>query len=693
MLCTDDSEKDAELVRAIKSQNINVEVRGPNQLYSDPRRYVHQYDAIIFSNVASHDVTQEQMQLMENLVKGAGIGFVMIGGDRSFGAGGYLGTPIEALLPVTMDAKQKKKLPNGALAIVMHSCEINNGSYWARQTVQQAIRVLSPKDYAGVIYYDYQGGDKWLFPLLPCSNKQLMLNRLTNFAPGDMPSFANITKQAYKGLTGVKASIRHMIIFSDGDPQPPPAQLLQKYRKAKITISTICMGWHSTPGTMRQIAKDGGGNFYTLTGPENLPEIFIREATTIRKALIQERDVELQVSQPGPFLAGIDLDTLPNLAGYVITTEKELANHHLKADPFEDDPTLDPILSSWSYGLGKSVAFTTDSGRSWASSWASWEGYQKFWGQLIRWVSRSRTDDNFRISRRREGDKGVVFIDAIDQAGEFINGIDFESTIITPDDQVVEAEVVQLRPGGYRLEYPLSTKGVYLVSLKYESNGKGRLYSTGMTIPYSPEYRKLETNDVLLRQIASMANGEVIDVAIDEGRYGYLFRAGFTGSRAPQDLWRSLLFLAAILFLIDVFVRRVIVDYGAVLMAGVHRVTAFVTRRGVVRDEADERLGQLLKRKADVQRTRMSRPRFYSDQASSDPSRAGSSGDAGTTPAAFDAAFDAGATAKPTRPRPAKKTTSPASNAPAAQEDGYTSRLLAAKRRALGTSKDDKEKS
>jgi hypothetical protein len=116
----------------------------------------------------------------------------MIGGEDSFGAGGYQGTPAERLLPVDMEIKQRKVLPNGALAMVVHSCELSNGNFWANQVIQQAIRILSPRDYAGVLYFDYSGQDKWLFPLTLVSQRQMMVSRLNNFNPGDMPSFEGI---------------------------------------------------------------------------------------------------------------------------------------------------------------------------------------------------------------------------------------------------------------------------------------------------------------------------------------------------------------------------------------------------------------------------------------------------------------------------------------------------------------------
>src|SRR2546429_6168375 len=49
------------------------------------------------------------------------IWLIMIGGDESFGLGGYYRTPIEEALPVTMEVKQKLEVPS--LGVVLSRSE------------------------------------------------------------------------------------------------------------------------------------------------------------------------------------------------------------------------------------------------------------------------------------------------------------------------------------------------------------------------------------------------------------------------------------------------------------------------------------------------------------------------------------------------------------------------------------------
>ena len=70
------------------------------------------YDGIIFSDVAAYDITDEQMKMIQVLVRDYGRGFMMLGGDKSFGPGGYFDTPIEETLPVNMDFRRKRITPS-----------------------------------------------------------------------------------------------------------------------------------------------------------------------------------------------------------------------------------------------------------------------------------------------------------------------------------------------------------------------------------------------------------------------------------------------------------------------------------------------------------------------------------------------------------------------------------------------------
>ena len=80
----------------------------------------------------------------------------MVGGAESFGAGGWIGSPVSEILPVDMDPPQKKQLPKGALVLIMHACEMPQGNYWGQQVAIAAVNTLSRLDLVGILAYGWR---------------------------------------------------------------------------------------------------------------------------------------------------------------------------------------------------------------------------------------------------------------------------------------------------------------------------------------------------------------------------------------------------------------------------------------------------------------------------------------------------------------------------------------------------------
>jgi hypothetical protein len=57
------------------------------------------YDAIILDNVPAWDLSSTQMLSLQSYVRDLGCGLVMIGGENSYGPGGYRATPVEKRCP------------------------------------------------------------------------------------------------------------------------------------------------------------------------------------------------------------------------------------------------------------------------------------------------------------------------------------------------------------------------------------------------------------------------------------------------------------------------------------------------------------------------------------------------------------------------------------------------------------------
>jgi len=257
--------RDSEtLVKALKEAKRLVDVK---TAYEFPREAMSlmPYDCVVFVNAPADSFDAVQLQAVRDAVYNQGIGFLMVGGKNSFGPGGFHRTPVEEALPVDMDIEQKKVLPKGALAIVLHTCEFPEGNVWAKRIAKEAIRVLGAQDEAGVLIYSPQG-DQWVFPLTPASEYEHMVTLINQCEPSDMPSFDSIMQMGFTGLKASDAAAKHMIIISDGDPSPPTPNLVQQFRDEKISVSTVVINPHGGEDieAIKLLATTTGGRHYLV---------------------------------------------------------------------------------------------------------------------------------------------------------------------------------------------------------------------------------------------------------------------------------------------------------------------------------------------------------------------------------------------------------------------------------------------
>jgi uncharacterized membrane protein/Mg-chelatase subunit ChlD len=515
------------------------------------------FDSVVLSNVSSTDLTSGQIGCLEVMVRDLGIGLVMVGGPDSFGAGGYFDTPVERALPVNMDLKERKVMPRGALVLILHTCEMPEGNAWTREIGLASLNVLSSQDMMGALAYHWEKGEDWLFPLQPVGDKHLMRRALNTTSIGDMPDVHPTLEQAYLALRDANASAKRVVIISDGDPAAPARRLLNDLAAAKISVSTVCIAPHgnSDQGMMRNIAEVTGGEYYFVSNAANLPQIFTKEAAVVKRGLLIEKEIHPQLHHDSEVLRGVIDEGVPMLRGYVATTPKENASLPLVSEEG------DPILAHWRYGLGKSVAFTSDVTNRWAAEWLKWDGFKRFWSQAIRWSVREATPSNFQVETRAREGRGYVRIDAVDEDGKFVNFLRPQGVVTGPGPRFERQELSlnQTAPGIYEGDFPLDAQGVYMVNLAYtREDGSQGMLPAGLALGYSREYEYSSTNYPLLEQMAAMGGGKVLGV--DDSPFEHTLVA----TPAVTPIWQFLVALAVCLFPFEIFIRRVVVDFLAV---------------------------------------------------------------------------------------------------------------------------------
>ncbi len=598
LFISSDLTADANVIAALRSIRIEVKEGGIERLPSDLAE-IQSYDAIFLSNIAAGDLGRDIMLLLESAVRDFGVGLVCIGGDQSFAAGGYRSTPLENALPVSMELSSKKVLPNGALVLVVHATEFPGGNQWARDIAFAALDALNPRDEMGIVLWD--GSNRWLFELTPVGDKKEKGRLITGMTPGDMPNFQPVMEKAYESLKKSTANLKHMVVFSDGDPGAPSQQLVDSIINDKITISSVMIGGHVAPQTMVWMADQGKGRFYDVNSPNILPQIFIKEAAVILKSAIFEQPFIPQVAGSSELIRGIAAQDFPQLLGYVATTPKSRSEIPLVSDKG------DPILAHWQYGLGRAVAFTSDARAKWAKNWMQWEQFRQFWSQITRWALRRVEIADLTSEINIEKGEGTISVEAVDPQGNYRNFLNLQATVVNPKGEPKTVRLEQTSPGRYEAKFSTREVGTYMVNLVENQNGVVRSAQVlGISVNYSPEFDSSGSNLGLLRRLSEIGGGKLLNSAnLDSNPFQHDRIKTFQ----PVDFWDWLLKIAILLFPLDVAVRRLQIDRAEWEKATkTFRRWLLFWRRTPAPVEQDESLSALLARRTQVRASMPSAP-------------------------------------------------------------------------------------
>lgn len=589
LLISADPAQDANLVTALRSANLEVRAGDVGQLPSTLAE-LQSYDVLFLSNISAGDLGPDMMRLVESGVRDFGIGLVCIGGDNAFAAGGYRNTPLEAALPLDMELSSKKVLPSGALVLVMHGMEFGNGNQVSREIAVAALDSLGPQDEMGVLLWD--GTERWLFPLQKVGDKRALARQIAGMNQGDLPSFQGLMQMGHDALKDSTANLKHMIVFSDGDPGAPSDLLMKELTGIRVTVSTVMIGGHVQPTTMERIAGLGNGRFYDVKSPAQLPQIFIKEAAVILKSAIFEEPFRPQVAAASEVIRGIGPGEFPTLRGYVSTTVKPRAEAPLLSEKG------DPILAHWQYGLGRSVAFTSDAKSRWAQDWLGWSKYQQFWVQVARWAIRRVDAADFNTQVSIDNGQAQISVEALDQEGNFRNFLKLRTTVVSPRGVRQDVILEQSGPGRYEAKFETREVGAYLLNLQEldEQGGIRGSQVLGASVNYSPEFNASEPNLPFLRRLVELGRGKMLDPQADNP-----FLLNRIRTFQARDLWDLLLQILVCLFVLDVGLRRVDIDreeWGRWLDRLKSRLGFGSARKAA---ESEESMSALLARKKQVQ--------------------------------------------------------------------------------------------
>jgi Ca-activated chloride channel family protein len=551
---TDNDGSYKPLAEALQVQGLDIDRKPLKDIPGSIHGFVD-YNAVILDNVSGRSISFATMEQIEKYVKDTGGGLIMIGGDKSFGAGYYKETPVEKALPVYMDVPTDISLSELYLVFVIDKSSSMTSSYKDKSKLEMAkiaafssIEMLNPVDRVGIVAFDTQF--EWIVPLTAAGERREIAAKLSQVAVGGGTDLYPALKEVRQVLTRLPSGRKHVIVLSDGETEEADFQsLVQSMSAADISISTVSIGKGANVGLMKSIAAWGNGRAYYTDDPGNIPQIFAGETKIVSKKTITEKAMLPHIKKSGEMLQGFDHAALPFIYGQVVTYAKPGADLLIETDQ-------GPLLAAWRYGLGRSVAFTSDLGNRWSKDWVKWENYGRFTSQMVKWAQRKETAKRFSASMERRGDKGKFTVDITTDQNRFVNHLDLKANVLLPSGKEHTFAMQQTAPGRYAGRFPASEIGAYFFSV-YGSAGS---YSDpprvfGFGIPYTEEFKATTVNEKLLKALAAATNGRLLSI---DNVPADLFKDVSDSKESKTPLWPYFILAFLLLLIADVAARKLL---------------------------------------------------------------------------------------------------------------------------------------
>lgn len=539
------------LQRALQATSAQVEIIEPNRIPAEQTQ-LKNYAAIILVDVMAQDVPRPVLDALPIYVSEQGGGLAMIGGRESFGAGGWRRSPLADVLPVDLDRKDKQERPDIGLVLVidrsgsMSESGGGGGSMTkldlAKEAVYQATLGLESNDQIGVVVFDTMAD--WVLPVQPLPDLVDIELALSQFDPNGGTDIRSGIAPAAQALAGMDARVKHVILLTDGQASSNYADLIKHMRDNGTTITVVSIGDGANP-ELRQIANLGGGRYYQVYALSDVPRIFLSETVLVIGRDIVEEKFSPLVALPAPIVRG--LDDMPPLYGYN-ATEPRLAARTILVTPDNK-----PLLAQWQYGLGRSVAWTSDLKSQWARQWVQWEHFPQFANNLLDMLLPPKQAETLALDSRTDGNQAILELTLPDNE-QTRQGIQIQGRLLNPADRGTSLDFEQVGASRYRAVVPVDRPGAYLAQVAVVDDDGKPLGTTsgGLVVAYSPEYSTRGTQPYLLSDLATMTNGRESPDPLG------VFDATDETVGVIQEVARPLLWLALMLWPFDIAIRRLL---------------------------------------------------------------------------------------------------------------------------------------
>lgn len=369
--------------------------------------------AVWIHNVHASEIPREIQKALHFYVREQGGGLVMVGGNASFGAGGYHESPVDDLLPVSMELKEEDRKLSIALGVVLdRSGSMSAGAGGGRSKMDlanagaaRAMELLGDSDTVTVLAVDTVA-----HTVVPLSRVGENRGRLAGMvrriqsSGGGIYVFAGLNA-VWKELKDAPQPQRHVILFADAaDAEQPEGvgELIREMRENQTTVSVIGLGSETDPDApfLEQIAVDGGGRLFFNADASTLPAVFAQETVRVARSAFLEERTGTEALPGWREVAAASLSWLEEVDGYNLNYLKPDASCSLRST----DEYAAPLVAHWQQGMGRTAAISMPLGGPFSQAQRDWPGLGDLVRTLNRWLLRDEWPVGLHLRTERIGD-------------------------------------------------------------------------------------------------------------------------------------------------------------------------------------------------------------------------------------------------------------------------------------------------
>src|SRR5262245_41412920 len=525
-----------------------------------------QYSGALIENVPADKVTNRGMDSIASWVSEAGAGLMMTGGKHAYGPGGYFKSPLEPVLPVSMELRQEHRKLALAIVVAMDRSGSMGAAVGGGRTkmdlanlaAAQTLDMLTPMDEFGVVAVD--SVSHVIVDLQKVDDAGSVRNKILRVDSGGGGIFIyEALTTAAEMLLKAQSGSRHIILFADAADSEEPGkyrELLQQCEQSGVTVSVVGLGKPTDVDAelLRDIAKRGAGQIFFTENAEDLPRLFAQDTIIVARSMFLDQPAPIQFTGGLITLTGKQFTGLQSIGGYNLTYLRPKAN----PAAVTTDEYKAPVVASWQAGAGRVLCYLGEADGQYAGAVAGWKDAGDFFTSLARWVAGDAGDLPGNMLLTQEVKNGVARIELHldperDESGATSpGGLPKVTTLRGVAGSKPSSEKSEMRwASADTLEVEIPLRGNETALSTVEVPGAGRVTLAPVALPYSPEFKPVsgEEGQSALARLAQATGGkERVELS---GVWKDL-------PRLPRlvDLSPWLLMLATALLLVEVLERH-----------------------------------------------------------------------------------------------------------------------------------------